>query len=314
VTAGKKRFVAARDERLDRLVTAELELHSRSQVQRLIERGCVSVDGELCLRPGAAITSGARISVELPPSTDLDEDGASVPLVVLFEDEETLVINKQPDLLVHPVAGRPSVSLLHAVRARYPEVRAIEQKRSGVVHRLDRDTSGVIAFAKSEAAREAMRDQWRSRDTLKLYLALVAGRVQPSEGIIDAPIGVDPDDPRRRAVVERGVRARSEYRVLEQYGDEAALVRVCILTGRTHQIRVHFQAVGHPVVGDAVYGRPSELIARQALHASRLGFRLASTGAWREFEARLPDDMIDAIAALRARHGVEGPPLEELIA
>ena len=313
MSATKQRFVAARDERLDRLVTAELDV-SRSQVQRLIERGCVSIDGAPCLRPGATIASGARITVELPPSTDLDEDGAAVPLVVLFEDEETLVINKQPDLLVHPVAGRPSVSLMHAVRARYPEVRAIEQKRSGVVHRLDRDTSGVIAFAKSEAAREAMRDQWRSRDTLKLYLALVAGRVEPAEGIIDAPIGVDPDDPRRRAVVERGVRARSEYRVLEQYGDEAALVRVCIVTGRTHQIRVHFQAVGHPVIGDAVYGRPSELIARQALHASRLGFRLASTGAWREFEARLPEDMIDAIATLRERHGVEGPPLEELIA
>src|SRR5690606_38778487 len=132
-------------------------------------------------------------------------------------------------------------------------------------------------------------------------LALVEGRVEPPAGIIDAPLGHDPNDPRRRAVVEDGDRAYTEYQVLEQYGDEAALLEVQIQTGRTHQIRVHLEATGHPVVGDTLYGRRSELIQRQALHAWRLGLRLPSTDEWREFEAPLPEDMAEAIDALRTR-------------
>ena len=191
------------------------------------------------------------------------------------------------------------------MRARYPEVREIDaSNRGGIVHRLDRDTSGVIALAKSEASQFALKEQWRNRETEKYYLALVEGVVDPPEGIIEAPLGPDPEDPRRRAVVEDGQYARSQYRVLEQYGHDAALLEVQIFTGRTHQIRVHLEAIGHPILGDLMYGRPSDLIERQALHAWRLGFTLASNGARREFIAPLPDDMREAIRRLRARHHV----------
>ena len=305
----QERFVAPRTDRLDRLVAEQLVHLSRSQAQRLIADGRVEVGGEPRTRAGREVAEGTEVSIRLPAQPDLDAMALDVPLEVLFEDEHTLIIDKQPGLLVHPVQGRPAVTLIHAVRTRYPEVHEIGGTRSGLVHRLDRDTSGVIAFARSAAARDALRAQWKARETLKIYLAIAEGVVEPRRGHIDAPLGPDPTHPTRRAVVERGDPAFSEYRVLEQYGEEAALLEVRILTGRTHQIRVHLQATGHPILSDGVYGQPSPRIARQALHARRLGLCLPSSGEWREFEAPLPQDISDAIEALRSDHGVEAQPL-----
>ena len=305
----QERFVAPRTDRLDRLVAEQLVHLSRSQAQRLIADGRVEVGGEPRTRAGREVASGTEVSIRLPAQPDLDAMALDVPLEVLFADEHTLIIDKQPGLLVHPVQGRPAVTLIHAVRTRYPEVHEIGGTRSGLVHRLDRDTSGVIAFARSAAARDALRAQWKARETLKIYLAIAEGVVEPRRGHIDAPLGPDPTHPTRRAVVERGDPAFSEYRVLEQYGEEAALLEVRIHTGRTHQIRVHLQAAGHPILSDGVYGRLSPRIARQALHARRLGLCLPSSGEWREFEAPLPQDMSDAIEALRSDHGVEAQPL-----
>ena len=305
-------ILAAADDRLDRAIVSAMPELSRSQVRRLIEEGGVRLDGRVVDRPAAAVAAGAHIEVVEPVIPDLDLAARAVPLDVLYEDEETLVINKQPGLVVHPRAGIHAVTLINAVRARYPAVREIDESdRGGIVHRLDRDTSGAIALAKSEAAQYSMKEQWRLRETLKIYIALVEGSVEPPEGIIDAPLGPDPTDPSRRAVVERGQSARTQYRVIEQYGDDYALVQVRIFTGRTHQIRVHMQAVGHPVVGDHTYGRTSPIIGRQALHAARLGFTLASNGAWREFEAPLPEDMRAAIDELRARYHVQ--PVEQQV-
>jgi 23S rRNA pseudouridine1911/1915/1917 synthase len=305
MSAPRRRFVASEDGRIDRIVAAALPELSRSQARRLIEDGGVTVNGSVVTRAGHATREGATIEVELPVVPDLDLLAADVPLRVLYEDEETLVIDKTPGLIVHPAPGVTGVTLINAVRARYPEVREIDGDRPGVVHRLDRDTSGAMVFAKTETAAQVLKDQWRERETLKRYLALVEGAVDPPEGVIEALLGPDPTNPRRRAVVEDGQSARSHFRVLEQYGAEAALVEVEIHTGRTHQIRVHMAAIGHPVCGDALYGHRSPLIARQALHAIRLGFTLASTGEWREFEAPVPNDINDAIETLRARHGVE---------
>lgn len=298
------RFAAPRRDRLDRLVAEAVPALSRAQAQRLIEQGHVTVDGALATRPALMVEAAAAIEVTVPAS-EAPPGAAAVPLTVLYEDEHTLVIDKQPGIIVHAVPGVPGITLVDVVRAHYPDADDLQDgDRAGVVHRLDRDTTGVLAYAKTAVARETLKDQWRARETLKQYVALVEGRVDPPAGIIDAPLGPDPDDPRRRAVVESGESAYTEYRVREQYGDEAALLDVTIRTGRTHQIRVHLAAVGHPVLGDALYGRRSTLIARQALHASRLGFRLPSTDEWREFEAPLPDDMRAAIATLRARHGM----------
>ena len=298
-------IVADSEDRLDRVVTAAMPELSRSQVRRLIEAGHVAVGGVVAERASDTVHPGAHIEVDQPVTRDLDLASEDVPLSILYEDEETLVLNKQPGVIVHPRPGVDEVTLINAVRSRYPEVRDInETDRGGVVHRLDRDTSGVIVFAKSEASQFALKEQWRQRETTKQYITIVEGRPDPAEGIIDAPLGPDPSDPRRRAVVDRGQSARSEYRVLEQYGDEAALVLVRIYTGRTHQIRVHMSAIGHPVLADRLYGHPSLYIDRQALHAWRLGVTLASNGAWREFVAPVPDDLREAIRSLRAKHDV----------
>ena len=293
------------EDRLDRVVTAAMPALSRSQVRRLIDDGHVSIRGVVAERASATIAVGTYILVEQPTLRDLDIASDDVPLAILYEDEETLVLDKQPGVIVHPRPGVDEVTLINAVRSKYPQVREInDTDRGGVVHRLDRDTSGVIVFAKSEASQFALKEQWKQRETTKQYIAIVEGRPRPVEGMIDAPLGPDPSDPRRRAVVEHGQSARSEYRVLEQYDHEAALVQVRIYTGRTHQIRVHMAAIGNPVISDRLYGHPSTDIGRQALHAWRLGFTLASNGEWREFVAPVPDDLRDAIRSLRARHGV----------
>ena len=293
------------EDRLDRVVTAAMPALSRSQVRRLIDDGHVSIGGVVAERASATVTVGTHILVEQPTLRDLDIASDQVPLAILYEDEETLVLDKQPGVIVHPRPGVDEVTLINAVRSKYPQVREInDTDRGGVVHRLDRDTSGVIVFAKSEASQFALKEQWKQRETTKQYIAIVEGRPRPVEGMIDAPLGPAPADPRRRAVVEHGQSARSEYRVLEQYGDEAALVQVRIYTGRTHQIRVHMAAIGHPVISDRLYGHPSTDIGRQALHAWRLGFTLASNGEWREFVAPVPDDLREAIRSHRARHGI----------
>jgi 23S rRNA pseudouridine1911/1915/1917 synthase len=314
VTGTLQDFAATEAGRLDRVVAGALPELSRSQARRLIEDGRITVDAATITKVAHAVSVGATIEVELPVVPDLDLIARDVPLSIIFEDEETLVIDKTPGMIIHPAPGVQGVTLINVVRARYPAIAEIdESNRPGVVHRLDRDTSGAMVFAKSSTAAQVLRDQWRERETLKIYLAIVEGHVDPIEGIIESEIGPDPANPRRRAVIENGQSARSQYRVLEQYGDDAALVEVQIYTGRTHQIRVHMAAIGYSVVGDTLYGHGSELIERQALHASRLGFTLATTGEWREFEAPLPRDMIDVIVGLRKRyHTALAPEIGEL--
>lgn len=303
------RFVAPSEGRLDRLVADELPALSRTRARRLIEEGGVRLGGMLATHASQLAVPGDAIEVTLPEAAEAP-DTSGYALEILYEDEHTLVIDKDPGLVVHPAPGLDEATLVDIVRARYPEVREIDDSdRPGVVHRLDRDTSGVMVVAKSASAQHMLKEQWREREPSKVYLAIVEGAVTPPAGIIEAPLAADPSRPGRRAVIEGGQSARSEFRVLEQYGSEAAFVEVQIYTGRTHQIRVHMAAIGFPVVGDSMYGHASELIGRQALHAWRLGFTLASTGERRLFEAPLREDMARALDVLRARHGVEARPL-----
>ncbi len=302
----RREFVATEDNRLDRAVVAAMPELSRSQVRRFIEEGLVEVAGIVATRPAHPVRTGAAITVVEPVVPDLDWQSQDVPLDVIFEDEETLVLNKPAGIIVHPTPGSNDVTLINAVRSRYPEVRDIDDTgRGGIVHRLDRDTTGVIALARSQAAQFALKEQWKERETLKRYITIVVGYVDPSEGMIETQVGPDPQDPRRQAVVEQGRTARTEFHVLEQFGEEAALVDVRIYTGRTHQIRIHMAAIGNPVLGDWLYGKPSDLIDRQALHARLLGFSLPSSGAWREFEAPIPPDFQTALDTLRLRHAPE---------
>ena len=304
-----RRFEVSADDRIDRAVSLAMPSLSRTQARRWVEDGRVQVDGVPVTKASTLVFTGQTLEVKAPVVAAVDPRAHDVPLAVLYEDEHTLILDKQPGLVVHPAEGLEEVTLIEAVAAQYPEVREIDDSdRGGIVHRLDRDTSGVIALAKSAEAQFILKEQFRLRETTKAYLALVVGRPDPAEGIIDAPLGGDPAAPYRRAVLEGGQSARSQYHVLEQYNDEAALVEVRIFTGRTHQIRVHMAAVGHPVLADAVYGRASEYIPRQALHAWHLGVTLASNGAWREFVAPLPEDLRAAIRALRERHPVRPAP------
>ncbi|MFA7297477.1 MAG: RluA family pseudouridine synthase [Dehalococcoidia bacterium] len=311
-TETRHHFDTPRRDRLDRLVAEAVPEISRSQAQRLIEQGQVTAGGAVVTRASHLVEEGVAVEVAIPV-IEVDEAAAQVPLEILYEDEHVLVVDKPWGILVHAVPGVPGLSIVDVIRARYPDATDLQDGdyRAGVVHRLDRDTTGVLAFAKTEVARDTLKDQWRARETLKEYIAIVEGHVEPAAGIVDAPLGPDPTDSRRRGVVEVGESAYTEYRVREQYGDEAALVDVRIRTGRTHQIRVHLEAIGYPVMGDTLYGRRSDHIGRQALHAARLGFRLPSTGEWREFTSPLPDDMQHVIDTLRAKYAAREDTTDE---
>jgi len=283
-------------ERLDAYLARAVPDLSRSHAQKLIEAGRVLVNG----RPAKAalrLAPGDEVRVHVPepqPITPLPEP---IRLEVVYEDADLIVVNKPAGLTVHPAPGHPSGTLVNALLAHCPDLSGINgELRPGIVHRLDKDTSGLLVVAKNDRAQLALSEQFAGREVLKAYLALVEGRPPPA-GVIDAPIGRHPAQRKRMAVLAEGRPARTRYRVVAQW-DEAALVVALLETGRTHQVRVHFAAIGHPVVGDPVYGRRSPLVARQFLHAWRLGFRHPRIGAWLEFEAPLPEDLRSALATL----------------
>jgi 23S rRNA pseudouridine1911/1915/1917 synthase len=200
-------------------------------------------------------------------------------------------------MTVHPAPGHSRHTLVNAVLAHCPDLAADGSMRPGIVHRLDKNTSGLMVVAKHEAARQHLIDQFKSRTVLKRYIALVEGHLSPEEGIIEAPIGREPRSRKRMSIVEDGREARTAYRVLK-HTDGCTLLELTLQTGRTHQIRVHLSAIGYPVVGDDVYGRKSpasSLLNRQFLHACRLGFKLPSSGQWVEFRSDLPKDLEGAL-------------------
>lgn len=293
-----RELVAAGGERLDLFLAAQTPGVSRSRAQRLIAAGLVTVNGRRG-RPGLQLKPGDRVVVRIPPPPPGELAPEPLPLEILYEDDDLLVVNKPAGLTVHPGPGHASGTLAHALLAHRPELARVgEALRPGIVHRLDRDTSGVMVVAKHEVARANLVRQLAERRVQKTYLALVRGEPRPPAGVIEAPLGRDPRHRQRMAVVEGGREARTQYQVRERFAG-AALLEVRPETGRTHQVRVHLAAIGHPVLGDPVYGRRSELVPRQFLHALRLRLRLPSSGEEREFEAPLPQDLEAALARLR---------------
>jgi len=302
-------------ERLDRWLAGVMPGLSRARLQAIITGGGVLVDGRVA-RPSLRLKTGQSVSVQLPApqaAVPLPED---IPLAVVYEDRHLLVVDKPAGLVVHPGAGRATGTLVNALLHRVRDLSGIGGVvRPGIVHRLDRGTSGLLVVAKDDASHLALSRQFSGRTVEKEYLAVVLGVPRAAEGTIDVPIGRDPIHRKRMSIrARRGRAARSTYRLVEAL-DGAALLRVRIATGRTHQIRVHLATLGHPVAGDPVYGgrrRPAsrrpearaalESLSRPALHAAHLAFTHPASGERVSFESPLPEDLQALLAALRPAH------------
>jgi len=290
----KIELIASKDgSRLDSYVAAQCPQLSRSHVQRLIDDGLVTVNGHAS-KSGYKLREGDLVAVEVPLPQPIAPQPENIPLSIVYEDDDVIVIDKPAGLTVHPAPGHAEHTLVNAMLAHCPELSINGSIRPGIVHRLDKDTSGLMMIAKNDAAQRDLSNQIKSRSVLKQYTVLVHGHLSPEKGVIDAPIGRDPNARKRMAVVESGREARTRYRVLK-YFKGYTLLEVTLETGRTHQIRVHLSATGFPVVGDAVYGKVSNVVDRQFVHASRLGFNLPSNGKWVEFTAPLPKDLEQAV-------------------
>jgi len=285
---GRYRFMAdVSGARLDKFVGDRCPELSRTRAQKLITEGFITVNDRPA-KPSLKLSVNDKVDITVPPESLPDLSPEAIPLKIVYEDTDLLVIDKPPGLAVHPAPGHPSHTLANAVLAYLPSLAEEgESLRPGIVHRLDKDTSGLIIVAKNRAAHENLSDQFKSRSVSKSYIVLVKGKLMPESGIIEAAIGRDPRNRQRMAVVSRGREARTEYHVLKYIGGYS-LLEIRPQTGRTHQIRVHLAAIGFPVVGDAAYGVTSPRLSRQFLHASRLGFSLPSTGRRVEFTSPLP--------------------------
>src|SRR5215216_3874255 len=266
--------------RLDRYVAENLPDLSRGTVQALIESGRIRVDGQQ-RKPKFRMTPGEVVSVEIPPPQIDEILPDPIPLAVVYEDADVIVVNKPAGMVVHPAPGHPRGTLANALLAHVPGISVGGSQRAGIVHRLDKDTSGLIVAAKTDRGRTALVSQWEDRSVEKTYLALVLGSVEDEEATIDAPIGRDPKNRQRMAVLRTGRPAVTRFHVVERFPN-VTLLEVSIETGRTHQIRVHLAFIGHPIVGDQIYGkaRPKDSeLDRQFLHASGLAFRLPDGAA-----------------------------------
>ena len=262
------------------------------------------MDGRAPAKAGIKLTGGESIAVRIPPPAPAEPLPEAIPLWIVYEDEHLIVVNKPAGMPVHPGPGHSGHTLVNALLAHCPDLPGIGGvQRPGIVHRLDKDTSGLIVAAKDEKTHNGLTRQLSDRSMHKTYLALVEGRLQPSEAMIDAPIGRDPSHRQRMAILPegRGREAQTRYRVREYlHGDGYTYLEASPITGRTHQIRVHLASLGHPIVGDAVYGKASKLVQRQFLHAWRLTLRHPATGEEMTFEAPLAGDLEPALSMLSA--------------
>jgi len=283
--------------RVDVALAKAFPQYSRNRLQEWLKSGHVTVDGKQP-RPNAAIVGGETVAVKPPPAPDAVPRAQKMPLKIVHEDGELIVIDKPAGLVVHPGAGQPDRTLLNALLAHAPALAGVP--RGGIVHRLDKDTSGLLVVAKTLTAQADLVKQLAERTMRRVYLAVVQGD-PPASGRIDAPVGRDARARTRMAVTHRGKPSRTAYRVLERYG-RAALVECRLETGRTHQIRVHFQHIRHPLVGDEVYRRGTRhgvSFPRQALHATELSLVHPSTKKVVTWRSPLPRDMKRLVDELR---------------
>ncbi len=298
--------------RLDRALGELFPYQSRNFLAKLITAGKVFVDGASALKPSHRVEAGQEVTVEVPPAAPSSMASQDLPLTILYQDDDVVVIDKPAGLVVHPAAGHPDRTLVNALLHHIQDLSGIGgELRPGIVHRLDKDTSGVMLIAKHDDAHRKLSAAWNTDAIRKEYLALVYGTPTADRGTIDAAIGRDPRDRKRMAVVSGGRRAVTEYELAERLR-YASLLRCRLLTGRTHQIRVHMKHLGHPIVGDPVYSGPQwrgipdkkiqrilSSLHRQALHAARITFPHPRDGRVMVVEAAMPSDMREIVAALR---------------
>jgi 23S rRNA pseudouridine1911/1915/1917 synthase len=303
--AESKEFVYRGPEaqRLDKYLAECFPEHSRSRVQIWIRDGHVQVNRQTITKTGAKVETGDTIHVAIPPIIDVGLVAEDIPLAIVYEDNNLVVINKPAGMVVHPSAGHASGTMVQAVMAHAPELEGIGgEYRPGVVHRLDKDTSGLIMFAKNDRTLRWLQKQFKNRQVEKYYLTLVDGHLPTVKGRIEAPVSRDPSHRQKMAVVSagKGKHAVSEYEVIEEFAHHS-LVRVRIFTGRTHQIRLHMQFMNCPVAGDQTYGKRHSSIDldRQFLHAAELVILLEGEDQPRHFSAPLPNELQAVLQQLR---------------
>ena len=286
-------------QRLDRAISRHLTDLSRNQVKHAILNEGVEIDGRTVTRPSQKLGLGQRVRLRLPDNEELElRPDADIALDILFADEHLIVVDKPAGLVVHPALGHPRGTLVNRLLVDFPELATrFDDMRPGIVHRLDRDTSGVMIIARTKDAAENLKAQFKARLVEKTYLSLVRGIPNPPEGIIEAPIGRDARDRKRMTTRPDGKPAETVYRILAE-SLEYAWVAVFPRSGRTHQIRVHFKAIGHPVVADPVYGRSDPRIPRLALHASSIAFAHPHSGERVSFTAPLSKDIGEALESI----------------
>jgi 23S rRNA pseudouridine1911/1915/1917 synthase len=290
--------------RIDLYLVTVLPEFSRSRIQQLIRSGFVRLNAG-STRPNELVRTGDQVEFTEPPPEKVEIKPEAIPLEILFEDDDLMVINKPAGLTVHPGAGHREHTLVNALLYHWPTLSGIGGKeRPGIVHRLDKETSGCLVAAKNDFAHRHLSKQFAERTVDKIYLSMVAGKLRKQTGVIEESIGRHPVHRQRMSVSSpRGRAARTEYRVLGS-NDHATLLECRLHSGRTHQIRVHLHHLGHPVLGDKVYApRFAKNFSRHMLHAWKLGFCHPRTGEWKNFQAPLPDDFKGAIAASGLRMG-----------
>ncbi|WP_201781160.1 RluA family pseudouridine synthase [Ornatilinea apprima] len=298
------RFDEEESERLDKFLARSHTELSRSRIQALIEGGLVTVDDKVITKTGYALERGQQVNMRVPAPEPSNLIPESIPLDVIFENDDLLVINKPAGMVVHPAAGHSSGTVVHAALAHAPEMEGVGGvQRPGIVHRLDKDTSGLLLIAKNDKAHQWLQSRFKQRSLKKVYLALVDGAPPTPSGRIEAPIGRDPAHRKQMAILPpgKGREAFTEYRTLESF-EKHTLLEVNLLTGRTHQIRLHMAFLGCPIVGDGIYGhrKVSLPIRRQFLHAQRLTIQLPGEKSQRTFEAPLPADLQKVLDLLHA--------------
>ncbi len=289
-------------QRIDRVVALVADV-SRAEASALVAEGRVSVNDRVPAKPSERVAAGDVVVVRVVRSDGQLDADPTIDVPVVFEDDQVLVVDKPAGLVVHPGAGTLDGTMVHGLLARFPELRGVgPDVRPGIVHRLDKGTSGLLVVARTSRALDRLKQQLVERSMLRQYRTLVAGRLASSEGVIDAPLGRSPRDPTRHAVVLSGRDARTRYEVVERFDrPELTHLRCRLETGRTHQIRVHLDAIGHPVIGDDRYGRsqPDLGLDRPFLHAESLGFRHPETDAWLAFDSPLPADLAGVLHRCR---------------